>query len=139
MNAINGINPSMVAGMGGFPRMGQAQALTDDQKAQLQEIIAQYDPESLTREDATSMMDQIQEAGIHPGEDMKNILEEAGFEVQTTQGGAPPKRMGGPPPTGMGGPRRNGRPIDGRTERLGGGRQRDIGYGAEFRGEGNGR
>ena len=106
MNAISGINPSMISGLGSSPWMEQGQALTDDQKSQLQEIAAKYDPESMTREDVASMMAEIQEAGIRPGEDMKSILEEAGFELQPPQGGAPPKGMGGPggpPPMGMGG------------------------------------
>ncbi len=72
------------------PPMGRTQALTDDQKTQLTEILSNYDAENMTETDIQSMRDDIRSAGIRPGEELKSILEDSGFEVGPPQGGPPP-------------------------------------------------
>lgn len=99
---ISGINSnSAVAGTFQRPPMGAGYKLSDDQKNQLQEILSKYDSENASDEDMQSMMEEIKKAGIRPGEDLKNAVEGAGFQMKPPQGGPPP--MGGP-----GGPGRAG-------------------------------
>lgn len=82
MNPINRINAVPGAGMmSPPPPRGQSVPLTDDQQGQLEEILARYDPENMTADSTRAMREDIKEAGIRPGEDLKNALEEAGFEV----------------------------------------------------------
>ncbi|MGE5365298.1 MAG: hypothetical protein ACM3SM_14295 [Bacteroidota bacterium] len=54
--------------------------LTDEQKKKLQEIIAQYDPETVTQEDMKNMMEEIDSAGIKPSKEFGEIMNEAGFK-----------------------------------------------------------
>lgn len=100
MISIGSINSFANVGMAGMappppPPMGAGQTLTDEQKSQLQEILDQYDSENITDEEMKSMLDEIKEAGIAPGEDLKNALEEAGFELKPPQGGPPPMGING--------------------------------------------
>ena len=105
MTTISGINSSYstssVAGMyPPPPPMERGQKLSDEQKTQLAEILSNYDAEDMTEEDMKSMLDEIKEAGITPGKELKETLEEAGFELKPPQQG-----QGGPPPMGgMNGP-----------------------------------
>lgn len=68
-------------------------ALTEDQKNQLEEIIAQYDPENFSLEDQQSMMQEIKSASIQPGKEMFLMMQAAGFSKPE---GPPP-----PPPGDM--------------------------------------
>lgn len=90
MTTISSINSQPVTGMFPPPPMERGQKLTDDQKSKLQEILAKYDSESATDEEIKSMLDEIKETGIRPSEDLKNTLQEAGFELKPPQGGPPP-------------------------------------------------
>lgn len=64
--------------------------LTDEQKKQVNDIISQYDPENMSQDDVKSMFDEIKKLGIGPSEDLKSILDTAGFK--------PPEKPQGPPP-----------------------------------------
>ena len=90
MASINSINPTSNPGMPPPPPMGRAQALTDDQKTQLAEILSKYDADNMTAADVQSMHDDIRNAGIRPGEELKTILEDAGFQVGPPQGSPAP-------------------------------------------------
>lgn len=69
--------------------------LTEDQKTKLQEIIANYDPENMDEESTKAMMEEIKSAGITPGKEFGDIMNEAGFKPpEKPQGG-----MQGPPPS----------------------------------------
>jgi hypothetical protein len=92
---IENVNMSSLRGMMP-PQWGGDNKLTDQQKTQAQEIISQYDPDNMTEEDRMSMMEELREAGIHPGEDMKNILEEAGFDMKPPEGKRPPMMSANP-------------------------------------------
>ncbi len=76
--------------------------LTDDQKTTLQSILEKYDPENMTDDEMTSMMDEIQEAGITPSKEFGTIMDTAGFERPEPPSGTPPSGQPpmGPPPSG---------------------------------------
>lgn len=76
------------------PQMQQSVSLTDDQKAAIEEVVAKYDSSSTSGEDFHTMMEEIKELGFGPSEDVKDILDAAGFEKPE---GTPPQ---GPPPSG---------------------------------------
>lgn len=57
-------------------------SFTEEQKSTLSEILAQYDSEDLSEEDAKSIVETFQKAGIRPGEELKNLLKEAGYSAQ---------------------------------------------------------
>jgi len=79
---------------------GFAAKLTDEQKTAAEEILAQYDPEALSEEDAEEIRQQLREAGIAPSRDLKSVLEEAGFDTEQLrpQGPGGPGGAGGAPP-----------------------------------------
>jgi len=66
-------------------------SLTDDQKETLQSIISNYDLEDMSEDDKKSMLDEIKESGIGFSDEVKSILDDAGF--------TPPEKPQGPPPT----------------------------------------
>lgn len=94
MTPIDSLNSTMSSGMMPPPIRG-AHPLTDDQRSQLQDILANYDPENMTAEDTQTMRDEIREAGIRPGKELRTTLQEAGFEVGPPPDG-PPGQMTGP-------------------------------------------
>jgi hypothetical protein len=75
------------------PEMRESVSLTEDQKASVQEIVSKYDSENMTADSMKSMMDEIKDLGFSPSEDVKTILENAGFKK--------PADMP-PPPDGQG-------------------------------------
>jgi hypothetical protein len=81
--------------MEGMPRMGggqEGQALTDEQKSTITSILSKYDSNNLTTEDAQSIFQQFQDAGIHPGKGMKETIEAAGFDAEQLRELGKPKR-----------------------------------------------
>lgn len=60
--------------------------LSDEQKKTAEEIIGQYDPEKMTADKDKQMRAELRDAGIQPGEDLKNLLTEAGFQVGPPEG-----------------------------------------------------
>lgn len=67
-------------------------SLTDDEKTAVKDLVSKYDPSSMSKSDFTTMMDEIKELGITPSEDIKEILDETGFEKPEGMG-----RPSGPP------------------------------------------
>ena len=61
--------------------------LSLDQKHAAREILSQYDPETITDEDKEALREELFNAGVTPGEDLKEIFDEEGFDV-----GKPPKK-----------------------------------------------
>jgi hypothetical protein len=85
----------MVEGISGSSYQYQSyssvsKSLTDDQKETLQSILSNYDVESMTEEEKKEMFEQLKEAGIGMSDEVKSILDEAGF--------TPPEKPQGPPP-----------------------------------------
>lgn len=80
----------------------KAQPLTSEQTELMSETLSQFDPENLTAEDAQSIVAAFQGAGIQPGQEMQELMADAGFdagqvgEMGRPEGGRPP----GPPPQG---------------------------------------
>ncbi|MBK7105755.1 MAG: hypothetical protein IPH62_10765 [Ignavibacteriae bacterium] len=79
-----------------YPQMKVNNSLTDEQKSTLKEIISNYDSSNMTENNWKSMMEEIKSSEIGPGEDMKVIMEEAGFEKP--KGMKPPDGFGNRPP-----------------------------------------
>jgi len=99
-------------------------SLTDEQKSSVEELLANYDSENLTEEDATEILDQLKEMEIRPSRELRETVENAGFsfdQLIETSGIAPTpppemasgdfegsemggdmqvKGAGGPPPAG---------------------------------------
>ncbi len=91
---INSISTNSFSQMPQMERVNYQ--MTDEQKDQFSEIIANYDPENVTKEDMDSLRSELEAAGIKPGEDLKNLMDEAGFKPpEKPQGGRPPKEAGG--------------------------------------------
>lgn len=67
-------------------------SLTDEEKTTIQDIIAKYDSENVTKESMKAMMDEIKETGIKPSKDLKEILGTAGFEPPEKPQGLPPEK-----------------------------------------------
>ncbi|MDM8544675.1 hypothetical protein QUF90_26665 [Desulfococcaceae bacterium HSG9] len=86
-----------------------AQSLTDEQIAQVAEILSQYDASSLTAEDARAINDAFREAGIRQGPGQQEAIEAAGFDPRVISSLDPPPDRGGqgPPRQDKGG---QGRP-----------------------------
>jgi hypothetical protein len=68
-------------------------SLSDEQKATLEEILAKYDSENLSDEDAKALMDELKAAGIPPCKDTFEIMKAEGFTPPK-----PPEGQGPPPP-----------------------------------------
>ncbi|MGZ9221079.1 MAG: hypothetical protein ACXW4Q_03145, partial [Anaerolineales bacterium] len=64
-------------------RMQQPQALTEDQKSQVQTILSNYDPEDLTTDDVKSILQQFREADIRPASDLAETIKSAGFNANS--------------------------------------------------------
>lgn len=75
----------------------QSQPMTDEQKEMANTILSNYDPSSITQSDFESLRAEFEEAGIKPSEDLKGIMEEAGFEVPGRPGPQGAEGRGKPP------------------------------------------
>jgi len=80
---ISGINNSNIVYK---PTEHPKQPLTEDQKEAVNEIILNYDSSSISELEFETMMTEIKDAGITPSKDLRNILEEAGFEMPERRG-----------------------------------------------------
>ncbi|NCD34804.1 MAG: hypothetical protein EOL87_15480 [Spartobacteria bacterium] len=71
------------------PRGGQMgaqtenQSLTDDQKSAVKTILAQYDAQNLTSEQALKIHEAFQQLKIGGGRDLAELLTAAGYDPQT--------------------------------------------------------
>ncbi|MGH1439375.1 MAG: hypothetical protein ACRBBR_04610 [Cellvibrionaceae bacterium] len=76
------------------------QPLSSDQKATIEEILSQYDSDNLSAEDASSIVEAFESAGIKPGEAFAKMLNEEGFSAQEIGdlAGVGPQHKQGPPP-----------------------------------------
>jgi len=92
---IESISTSSMSGFSIKPQWGGDYKLSDEQKTQLEEILSQYDSTNMTEEDKRSMMEEIKAAGIRPGEDLKNVMASAGFELPKPPAGSPPPMQTG--------------------------------------------
>ncbi len=63
----------------------QQKTLTDEQKSQLQDILAQFDSENFSNEDKKSLGDLMKEAGIPRSRETAQALADAGFGTTKQQ------------------------------------------------------
>ena len=78
---------------GNFQSYGVQQGpLTSEQKTGLEEIIAKYDPENMTKEDHQALRSELRAASIPRCRETGQILREAGLRPP------PPNGSQGPPP-----------------------------------------
>lgn len=80
------------------PMHPQSQSLTDEEKETVNSILASYDSASMSETDVEAMRAEFKDAGIKPSEDLKGIMEEAGFEVPERSGPEGAKGGGKPKP-----------------------------------------
>lgn len=59
--------------------------MTEQDKTKFSEIVANYDPKNMSESDKAALRDDLKAAGLRPGEDMKNMMEQAGFQVGPPQ------------------------------------------------------
>ena len=79
------------------PMHSTSQPLTDEQKETVNSILSNYDSSNMTKQNVESLKAEFKEAGIKPSEDLKGIMEEAGFEVPERSGPQGAKGKGKPP------------------------------------------
>ncbi|BFT28976.1 hypothetical protein D210916BOD24_01520 [Alteromonas sp. D210916BOD_24] len=56
--------------------------LNQQQTETVQSILANYDADSLTGDDAKAIIEAFKEAGIQPGESLESVMEQAGFDAK---------------------------------------------------------
>lgn len=79
----------------------QAQSLTDAQLETISSVLANYDSENLSQDDAQSIVESFKEAGIEPGSALESAMKEEGFDAKEVGDLA---GMGGPGGPGGGMP-----------------------------------
>lgn len=93
MDSISGLG-SFQAMQTNMMGMRRDVALTDDQKSTVNDILSNYDAENLTADDTQAIFDAFREAGIQPGDSLKETVEAAGFDLEQFK----PEGPQGPPP-----------------------------------------
>lgn len=90
---INGLSSSSInANMMTGQRQRPNYVMTDEQKTQVSELITKYDSSNMNPDSMKSLMEEIKALGVKPGEDLKNIMDSAGFKPPQ----APKEGMGRP-------------------------------------------
>ena len=74
----------------GHERPDTGASLSDEQKTAAASILAQYDPDTLTGEDAKAINEAFRKAGIRRGADQREAIESAGFDPEKIRNLAPP-------------------------------------------------
>jgi hypothetical protein len=60
-------------------------SMSDQQRTAATEIISKYDPQKMTDDDNSQMREELRAEGIKPGEDLNNLLTQAGFRAGNNQ------------------------------------------------------
>jgi len=77
------------------------QEMTSDQKSQIEDILEQYSADSLSAEDALSIVKSFEELGITPGQKLEQVMADKGFDAKSVgemAGLQGPGGEGGMPP-----------------------------------------
>ena len=79
---------------------GSQSSLSDEQLLTIEEVLAEYDVDNLTSEDALSIVETFKEAGVAPGQALEEAMSSAGFDAQEVGklAGVGGEQGGGPPP-----------------------------------------
>lgn len=72
------------------PRQEQVETLTTKQIKKVNKILAKYDSESLTADDAKALMKEIKESKIPGGKGVEKAITDAGFDFEKIKELAPP-------------------------------------------------
>ena len=70
--------------------------LSADQKSEAREILARFDPQTISHDDKKALKEALIAADIGPGEDLKQLFAEAGFDVGDKKKRHPEPSKGGP-------------------------------------------
>jgi Ca2+-binding EF-hand superfamily protein len=65
-------------------------SLTDDQKTELNSILANYDSSDMTQSSTQSLLDTLKSSGIQPSQAVQSYIASKGFNIQPPQGPPPP-------------------------------------------------
>lgn len=88
-----------MGGIGSFSPPPRSHPLTDEQKSLVQSTLAEYDSENLTADDAKKILNTFREAGIRPGKELRQAIEDAGFDEKQLLDLAGPEGGQKPPPS----------------------------------------
>ncbi|SDD81165.1 hypothetical protein [Kordiimonas lacus] len=88
---------SAIGGGQGF-RPPPPKPLSDDQKNLISETLSNYDPDTVSEEDAQAIVSAFKDAGIRPGKELASAMEELGFDARAVGELAGAERPKGPPP-----------------------------------------
>jgi hypothetical protein len=95
MNSIQGFGPMQdMMGAMGLGGMRYRNALTDEQKTQVKDILTQYKAESFTESDAKAIFKEFQDSGITPSKGLKETIEAAGFDSEKLRTMGMPEMQG---------------------------------------------
>jgi hypothetical protein len=75
---------SSIQGLGAMRQMSGMQApqpLSDEEKSTVKDLLSQYDPDTMTADDAKSLFKSLQDAGIK-GPGLREAIKEAGFDPE---------------------------------------------------------
>ncbi|MDA3837718.1 MAG: hypothetical protein PF574_01905 [Candidatus Delongbacteria bacterium] len=72
------------------PSQDRDEKLTDTQIEQIKTILADYDADSITAEDAIAIHESFQKEGLRGGKAIDEVIEEAGFDAKKLRELAPP-------------------------------------------------
>ena len=64
------------------PKMNENAEITDDQKALIEQTLAEYDADNLSQSDAKDIANTFKEAGIEPNKAFSEALSEVGFDAK---------------------------------------------------------
>ncbi len=90
---INGIGSSSSTSQTMMYKQRENYKMTDEQKQSVTDLLSQYDDvSSISDDEKETLMENIKDLGVKPGDDLKNIMESAGFEPpKPPEGGMPPQ------------------------------------------------
>lgn len=89
---------SIQRGMLPMGSQSRPQPMTEEQQAQVASILSDYDASALTEDDALSIVEAIEDAGLRPGRELGNAITDAGFDPGEIASLAGLSKQGPPPP-----------------------------------------
>lgn len=70
-----------ITGLGNYLPTTDSTTLSEEQKKKLQEILASYDPENMTADDRSDLLQDLKDAGIPRCQDALDMMRLAGFKA----------------------------------------------------------
>ncbi len=72
-----------MSGIKSTMQSNRQQSITQEQRQLIEDTLTQYDPENLTQEQAASIVEVFKEAGIGPGRELAEAMDESGFDARS--------------------------------------------------------